>query len=79
LARYSYLPPARRLKPDACVQAGQLLPEITFGFDLHEGDVRDYPLDHRALSIYRGMGAPGRITGKPDGHDHVRLGSKAVL
>ena len=27
------------------IQAGQLLPEITFGFDLHEGDVRDYPLD----------------------------------
>jgi hypothetical protein len=27
------------------IRAGQLLPEITFGFDLHEGDVRDYPLD----------------------------------
>jgi hypothetical protein len=27
------------------IQAGQLLPEITFGFDLHKGDVRDYPLD----------------------------------
>jgi hypothetical protein len=27
------------------INAGQLLPEITFGFDLHEGDVRDYPLD----------------------------------
>jgi hypothetical protein len=27
------------------IQAGQLLPEISLGFDLHEGDVRDYPLD----------------------------------
>ena len=27
------------------IQAGQLLPEVTFGLDLHEGDVRDYPLD----------------------------------
>jgi len=27
------------------IRAGQLLPEIAFGFDLHEGDVRDYPLD----------------------------------
>jgi hypothetical protein len=27
------------------IQAGQLLPEITFGFDLHEGDVRGYPMD----------------------------------
>lgn len=27
------------------IQAGQLLPEITLGLDLHEGDVRDYPLD----------------------------------
>jgi hypothetical protein len=27
------------------IQAGRLLPEVTFGLDLHEGDVRDYPLD----------------------------------
>ena len=27
------------------IQAGQLLPEVTIGLDLHEGDVRDYPLD----------------------------------
>jgi Domain of unknown function (DUF4436) len=27
------------------IQAGQLLPEVTFSLDLHEGDVRDYPLD----------------------------------
>jgi hypothetical protein len=27
------------------IQAGQLLPEVTFGFDLHGGDVRGYPLD----------------------------------
>jgi hypothetical protein len=27
------------------IKAGQPLPEITFGFDLHKGDVRDYPLD----------------------------------
>jgi hypothetical protein len=27
------------------IQAGQLLPEVTFGLDLHQGDVRDYPLD----------------------------------
>jgi hypothetical protein len=27
------------------IQAGQLLPEVNFGLDLHEGDVRDYPLD----------------------------------
>jgi len=32
------------------IHAGQLLPEITFGFDLHEGDVRDYPLD-RYISL----------------------------
>jgi hypothetical protein len=27
------------------IKAGQLLPEVTFGLDLHAGDVRDYPLD----------------------------------
>jgi hypothetical protein len=27
------------------IQAGQLLPEVNFGLDLHGGDVRDYPLD----------------------------------
>jgi hypothetical protein len=27
------------------IQSGQLLPEVTFGLDLHQGDVRDYPLD----------------------------------
>lgn len=27
------------------IRAGQSLPEVTFGFDLHEGNVRDYPLD----------------------------------
>jgi hypothetical protein len=27
------------------IRAGQLLPEVTFDFDLHEGNVRDYPLD----------------------------------
>ena len=32
------------------IQAGQLLPEITFGLDLHDGDVRDYPLD-RYISL----------------------------
>jgi hypothetical protein len=33
------------------IQAGQLLPEITFGFDLHGGDVRDYPLDRYVSSM----------------------------
>jgi hypothetical protein len=27
------------------IQAGQFLPEVTVGLDLHQGDVRDYPLD----------------------------------
>jgi hypothetical protein len=27
------------------IQAGQLLPEVTVGLDLHQGEVRDYPLD----------------------------------
>jgi hypothetical protein len=27
------------------IRAGQSLPEVSFDFDLHDGDVRDYPLD----------------------------------
>ena len=27
------------------IRAGQSLPEVTYDFDLHDGDVRDYPLD----------------------------------
>jgi hypothetical protein len=27
------------------IRAGQLLPEVTYDFNLHDGDVRDYPLD----------------------------------
>jgi hypothetical protein len=27
------------------IRAGQLLPEISFGLDLHQGDVRSYPMD----------------------------------
>jgi len=32
------------------IRAGQQLPEVTFDFDLQEGDVRDYPLD-RYISV----------------------------
>ena len=34
------------------IQPGQLLPEVTFGLDLQQGDVRDYPLD-RYVSLIR--------------------------
>jgi hypothetical protein len=43
------------------IQAGQLLPEITLGLDLHEGDVRDYPLD-RYVSMMT-LGASERAQG----------------
>jgi len=32
------------------IRAGQSLPEVTYDFDLHDGNVRDYPLD-RYLSL----------------------------
>ena len=32
------------------IRANQPLPEVTFDFDLHEGNVRDYPLD-RYVSV----------------------------
>jgi hypothetical protein len=46
------------------IQAGQLLPEITLGLDLHEGDVRDYPLDR-----YVSMMTLGVSERAPDGDE----------
>jgi Domain of unknown function (DUF4436) len=46
------------------IRAGQALPEITFGFDLHKGDVRQYPWD-RYLS-WMTLAASERA---PDGNE----------
>jgi Domain of unknown function (DUF4436) len=52
------------------IQAGQSLPEVTFGFDLHEGNVRDYPLDRYVSSMTLaasegGAGPQREITADP--------------
>ena len=59
------------------IRANQPLPEVTFDFDLHEGNVRDYPLDRYVSmmtlaasergqdgseSRYRFMSRPGRVS-----------------